>query len=378
MAEEDTGQEKTEQATPKRLEKAREEGQVPRSRELNTAAILLAGTAGILLFGAAAGQSMQAIMRDSFSLSRAEIFDTSYMGLHLGAAAVESITSLTPFTLLVIVAALLSPVALGGWLMSAKALQPKLNRLSPIQGLKRMFSKKALMEMFKALAKFLVVGSIAVLILFNMQQDLLTIGNESVRPAISHSVWVIAWSALAMGASMLIIVMVDVPFQIMDHAKKLKMTVQQVKDELKDTEGKPEVKSRIRQLQRDFARSRMMGAVPDADVVITNPTHYAVALKYDVEKSAAPIVVAKGADLVAFRIREVAEANEVTVLSAPPLARSIYHTTELEQQIPAGLYVAVAQVLAYVFQLNSYRKGMAARPAPLDDLEIPEELQYRN
>ncbi len=376
MAEEDPGQEKTEQATPRRLDKAREDGQVPRSRELNTMAILVAGTAGMLLFGASLAQSLRQIMANSFSLTRQDIFDPNLLVLNLGLASSEALSALTPFFLLVLAAALLAPAALGGWLLSVKAMQPKLSRLSPLEGLKRMFSKKALIELIKALGKFLVVGSIAVLILLTMRQDLLAIGNEGLGPAISHSVWVIAWSALAMAVSMIFIVLVDVPFQIWDHAQKLKMTMQQVKDELKDTEGKPEVKSRIRQLQRDFARSRMMGAVPEADVVITNPTHYSVALKYDLEKSAAPVVVAKGADLIALRIREVAEANNVEVLSAPPLARAIYHTTELEQQIPAGLYMAVAQVLAYVFQINNYRKGRGQQPTPLSELEIPENLQY--
>lgn len=374
MAEEDTGQEKTEEATPRRLERAREEGQVPRSRELNTAAILLAGSASMLIFGQLVGTRLLGVAQASFRFERDALFDPNAMAALMNAAAGQAMGAMVPVFLLLLLAALLAPSALGGWLLSAKALVPKLARLDPVAGLKRMFSLRALVELLKAIAKVLVVGSLALVILYVVHWDLLSLGGEPLGPAVRHALSVIAWSALALSASTLLIAAVDVPFQLADHARKLRMTTQQVRDELRETEGKPEVKSRIRQLQRQLARSRMMSAVPKADVVITNPTHYAVALRYDIERAGAPVLVAKGTDLVALKIREIAEANAVPVVRSPRLARAIFHTTELETEIPAGLYMAVAQVLAYVFHLRNYRKGGGAVPTLSEDLPIPDGL----
>lgn len=374
MAEEDTGQERTEQATPRRLERAREEGQVPRSRELNTAAILLAGSAALLIFGQWLGTRILGIGRTSFALNREEIFDTGYMAIHLGNALERALGMITPIFLLLAVAALLAPSALGGWLFSAKALVPKLERLSPLKGLARMFSLRSLVELLKAVAKVLLVGSIAVLLLWLLRADLSSMAVQPLEPALRHSLRVLGWSALALSASTLLIAAVDVPFQIFDHAKKLRMSTQQIRDEMKETEGKPEIKSRIRQLQRQLARSRMMSAVPKADVVITNPSHYAVALRYDLERGGAPTLLAKGSDLVAFKIREVAEANAVPVVRSPKLARAIFFTTEIDAEIPGGLYLAVAQVLAYVYHLRNFRRGRGAPPTLPDELEIPEGM----
>ena len=374
MAEEDTGQERTEQATPRRLERAREEGQVPRSRELNTAAILLAGSASLLMFGQWLGTRILDIGRASFALDRQEMFDTGYMAIHLGNAVHGALGMIAPIFLLLAVAALLAPSALGGWLFSAKALMPKLERLSPFKGLARMFSLRSLVELLKAIAKVLLVGSIAVLLLWVLRGDLQSMARQPLEPALVHSLQVIGWSALALSASTLLIAAVDVPFQIFDHAKKLRMSTQQVRDEMKETEGKPEIKSRVRQLQRQLARSRMMSAVPKADVVITNPSHYAVALRYDLERGGAPTLLAKGTDLVAFRIREVAEANAVAVVRSPKLARAIFFTTEIDAEIPGGLYLAVAQVLAYVYHLRNFRRGRGAPPTLPGELEIPEGM----
>ncbi|MBP8925680.1 MAG: flagellar type III secretion system protein FlhB [Pseudomonadales bacterium] len=374
MADEDTGQEKTEQATPRRLERAREEGQVPRSRELNTAAILLAGSASLLIFGQWLGTRILAIGRASFALDRQEMFDTGYMAIHLGKAVQGALGMITPIFLLLAVAALLAPSALGGWLFSAKALMPKLERLSPLKGLARMFSVRSLVELLKAVAKVLLVGSIAVLLLWLLRSDLQSMARQPLEPALVHSLWVIGWSALALSASTLLIAAVDVPFQIFDHAKKLRMSTQQIREEMKETEGKPEIKSRIRQLQRQLARSRMMSAVPKADVVITNPSHYAVALRYDLERGGAPTLLAKGSDLVAFRIREVAEANSVAIVRSPKLARAIFFTTEIDAEIPGALYLAVAQVLAYVYHLRNFRRGRGAPPTLPEELEVPEGM----
>ncbi|MBV0934015.1 flagellar biosynthesis protein FlhB [Marinobacterium weihaiense] len=376
MAEE-TGQEKTEEPTAKRLKEARDKGDIPRSRELSATALLLAAAASALLFGSEVAGTMMNIMVESFSLDRRDAFDPARMFSHLGEALFEGFFSLWGFYLLTLLAALLSPIALGGWNFSGQAIQPKGSRLNPLSGIKRMFSLKALIELAKALAKFLLVGSFAIMVLWLDRPDLVALAREAVEPAIAHSLQILGWSFLVMSLSLIIISLIDVPFQLYDYNKKLKMTLQEVKDEMKNTEGKPEVKGRIRQLQREIAQRKMMSDVPEADVVITNPTHYAVALKYDQGGSGAPRVVAKGADFVALKIREVAEANDVPLLSAPPLARALYHATEIGDEIPAGLYQSVAQVLAYVFQLKRYRQRLDEAPAPLrdDDLDIPDEFR---
>ncbi|MBA4501049.1 flagellar biosynthesis protein FlhB [Marinobacterium marinum] len=376
MAEE-TGQEKSEEPTEKRLREAREKGDIPRSRELSATVLLLAAAASALLFGGQVAGSMINIMVESFSLDRQDIFDPARMFTHLGEALFEGFLSLWGFYLLTLLAALLSPIALGGWNFSGQALLPKGSRINPLSGLKRMFSLKALIELLKGLAKFLLVGAFAVMVLWLDRPDLVALAKEAVEPAIAHALQILGWSFLVMSLSLIIISLIDVPFQLYDYNKKLKMTLQEVKDEMKNTEGKPEVKGRIRQLQREIAQRKMMTEVPEADVVITNPTHYAVALKYDQQGGGAPRVVAKGADFVALKIREVAEDHDVPLLSAPPLARALFHAAEIGDEIPAGLYQSVAQVLAYVFQLKRHKQHLEDAPEPLrdGDLEIPEEYR---
>lgn len=376
MAEE-TGQEKTEEPTAKRLKEARDKGDIPRSRELSATALLLAAAASALLFGGQVASTMMGIMAGNFTLDRRDMFDTASMFNHLGEAVYQGFFSLWGFYLLTLLAALLSPIALGGWNFSGQAVQPKGSRINPLSGIKRMFALKALIELFKALAKFLLVGSFAIMVLWLDKPDLVALAREAVEPAIAHSLQILGWSFLVMSLSLILISLIDVPFQLYDYNKKMKMTMQEVKDEMKNTEGKPEVKGRIRQLQREIAQRKMMSDVPEADVVITNPTHYAVALKYDQQGGGAPKVVAKGADFVALKIREIAEANDVPLLSAPPLARALYYAAEIGDEIPAGLYQSVAQVLAYVFQLKRYRQRLEEAPAPLrdEDLEIPDEFR---
>ena len=247
--------------------------------------------------------------------------------------------------------------------------------MNPLAGLKRMFSLKALVELLKALAKFLVVLGTSLLVLHLRTDDFLSIGQEPLEQAIVHCAWALASALLILSSSLILIALVDVPFQLWDNKQKLMMTKQEVRDEFKDSEGKPEVKGKIRQLQREMAERRMMEKVPQADVVITNPTHFAVALKYDPLNGGAPIMLAKGADFIAQKIREVANENNIVVLESPPLARAVYYSTELDQEIPSGLYLAVAQVLAYVFQLRQYRAGQGKRPGPMPEPPIPDDLK---
>jgi flagellar biosynthetic protein FlhB len=375
MAEEnDNSQEKTEEATPRRLEKAKEDGQTARSKELATMAVLLAGAGGLLMFGAAMGSSLTSIMRDNFVIERAAIFDTREMANQLLAASEAATWAVAPLLILMLVAAIAGSIGIGGLLVSGKAIAPKLNRMDPIKGLGRMFSMRSLIELVKAILKVGLVLVVAILILDLRTDDLLSISEEPVRSAIEHVVWTLAWSFLILACATIIIAVIDVPFQIFDHQKKLRMTKQEVKDEYKDTEGKPEVKGRIRQLQREMAQRRMMQEVPGADVVITNPTHYAVALKYDQRKMAAPVVVAKGSDETAFKIMEIAREHKVEIMRTPPLTRAVYHNTKVGDEIPDGLYMAIAQVLAYVFQLRQFRKGRGDKPH-VPDLPIPSDLR---
>lgn len=376
MAEEESSQEKTEEATPRRLEKAKEDGQVPRSRELTTTAVLLVGTVALYMFGQLMIESLSSVMRFNFSLDRRIIFDPYLMISHLGHSFYDAFWSLIPFFVAVVIAAILGPIALGGWMFSAKSIAPKLNRIDPLAGLKRMFSIKSLVELAKAIGKVLVVIIVAFILLSNMKTELMGLSKQSLATGMADSLTLSAWAAIVLAAATILIALIDVPFQIWDHAKKLKMSRQEIKDEMKDTEGKPEVKGRIRQLQREMANSRMMAAVPEADVVITNPTHFSVALKYDPDTMETPILLAKGVDFAAMKIREIAREHKIELVESPLLARSIYHTTDIDEPIPSGLYLAVAQVLAYVFQLRNFRKGRGKRPAYPRNFNIPADLRY--
>lgn len=376
MAESESGQDKTEDPTEKKKKDAREKGEIARSKELNTLAIMLAGAGALLVFGGALAQEMMDLMRLNFSLSREVVLDQRSMGTYLLHSGQIALLAIQPVMITLLLAALIGPISLGGWLFSAGTMAPKFSRMNPGAGLKRMFSAKAIAELLKALAKFFVVLFVALLVLSADIDDLLRIAHEPLDRAIIHSLQVVGWSSLWMACGLIIIAAVDVPIQLWESIKKLKMTKQEVRDEHKDQEGRPEVKQRIRQLQREMSQRRMMAAIPDADVVITNPTHYAVALKYDPDKSGAPMLIAKGSDFLALKIREIAAANEILLLESPALARSIYYSTELEQEIPGGLYLAVAQVLAYVYQIRQYRAGKGKRPEPLkDDLPIPSDLR---
>lgn len=372
---EDSGQERTEDPTAKRQKESREKGQVARSKELNTLAVVMVAAVGLLMLGPEMARKLMDLMAYNFTLEREVLYSTDTMGLHLLASIRQGFGALAPLLAMLLVAALVGPVLLGGWLFSAKLLAPKGERLNPLAGLKRMFSIKALVELLKALAKFAVVLAMALVVLRMRQDDLLALGNEALPGAIFHSGWVLGTSLLLLASSLILIAAVDVPFQIWDNKQKTRMTKQEVRDEYKDSEGKPEVKSRVRQLQREMAERRMMGEVPKADVVITNPTHYAVALKYDPVHSGAPVVVAKGADFLAQKIREVASEHDVIVLESPPLARAVFYSTELEQPIPAGLYLAVAQVLAYVYQVRQFQEGKGKRPGPMPEPPIPDDLR---
>ncbi len=376
MADNQDGQEKTEQPTSKRLDDARKKGQTARSRELNTMAITLIGVMALVVMSGQLGGDLKEVMVDGFTLERSEIFNVNSIFIHLGNAVQHAFLGLAPFFLLMIVVAIGSSIALGGFSISAEALTPKLSKLSPIKGLKRTFSAKGLVELLKAMAKFALIGGATMLLLWNTLDDYLLLHDMDLHQAVDHLGRLLGWSIILISATLILVAAIDVPFQLWEHKRQLKMTRQEVRDEMKETDGRPEVKGRIRQLQREMAQRRMMEEVPKADVIVTNPSHYAVALVYHPDSMHAPKLVAKGADIVAFNIRKVGEKAQVPVIESPMLARAIYFHTELNEFIPAGLYLAVAKLLAYVFQLRVYKTDGGDIPEAPSDLPVPQEYQH--
>ncbi|WP_434356293.1 flagellar biosynthesis protein FlhB [Parasalinivibrio latis] len=375
MAEND-GQERTEDATPRRREQAREKGQVPRSRELASVAVLVVGAISLMWLGSGLAESLREIMVRFFSLSRKEIFDFSELGLIVFGALVNLILPLGITLFLLFLAGFIGTAAVGGISFSWEAARPKANKMNPLNGLKRMVGKQSAIELIKSILKVILVGGVAGYLIWGSREDFFQLNSEVFPVNMFHALDLLTNFVLLICCSLLVVVAIDVPFQIWQHNDQLKMTKQEIKDEYKETEGKPEVKGRIRMLQREMAQRRMMANIPQADVVITNPEHYSVALRYDTKIDAAPVVVAKGIDFTALKIREIASQHDITIVAAPPLARAVYYSTELEEQIPHGLFVAVAQVLAYVFQLKQHRKGKGSKPKGLtpDKMPIPTDL----
>lgn len=376
MAEQDSGQERTEAPSGKRLDDAREKGQVPRSQELSTVVVLIASAVAMLFVGESLISNLGEVMTQSFSLTRKLIMDPHMMAQQLILAMKIMAADVGIFLAITLIAALSAPALIGGWNFSTQAIGVKLEKMSPLRGLKRIFGPQGLIELGKALGKFLLVGSIGTLILWNLRDRLLTLGRQEVQSAMTELGYIVLWGFLAICASLILIALIDVPFQKWNHIKQLRMTKQELKDENKESEGSPEVKGRIRRMQIQLSQQRMMQDVPKADVIITNPTHYAVALRYDQTKSGAPVVLAKGTDLIAQQIRMVGDHHEVPIISAPPLTRAVYYSTEIGQEIPSGLYIAVAQILAFVFQLRRYKNKGGNKPnLNTEDLPIPDEFK---
>jgi len=374
MAENQDGQEKSFDPSARRLDEAKRRGQVPRSRELNTVAVTLAGAATIVLLGPGVTNDLRGLVIEHFALSRTDVFDTAAVLRHLGDALTASLLILAPFFAATVAAAVLASVALGGFQVSSEALRFDLGKLSPLRGMQRIFSLHGLVELVKALAKFVFLGGVAALLVWTEFEHFVLLGKMEVEAALAETAGLLGWTTLVVASSAILLALVDVPFQLWDYKRQLKMTQQEVRDELKDTEGRPEVRSRIRQLQREVARRRMMEEVPKADVIVTNPTHFAVALRYDAGHMQAPVLVAKGTELVAANIRKIGQAHAVPVVEAPSLARALYFNVELGDPIPAGLYLAVAKLLAYVFQLKAARQQGESTPS-VPEFPVPDELR---
>ena len=373
MAENENGQDRTEQPTQKRLDEARSSGNVPRSRDLTTAAVVLIAGIGIRVAGAGMAEGFVGLMKSGLTLSRDQMLDENRMLPDLVALAVRALETLAPILGLTLAAALLSPLAIGGWNLSFQTLTPDFNRLNPVAGLQRLFTMRGVTELLKAYAKFVLVGLIAVVFLRAKTPELLGLGSEDLNAAIAHSVRLVGDALLVLSGALVVIAGIDVPLTLSQYMKQLRMSRQEVRQEAKESDGSPEVKGKIRRMQQDAARRRMLQEVPTADVVITNPTHYSVALRYDEARMRAPIVVAKGVDEVAANIRRIAAEHKVPVFEAPPLARVLFRDVGLNEEVPSSLYVAVAQVLTYVFQLRTATRDGAVRPArPVIDPSIEE------
>jgi flagellar biosynthesis protein FlhB len=371
----DSDLEKTESPTPRRLEEARKKGQVTRSRELNTLTSLLGAAIGMLVFGPAIIDALRTLLVGGLSFDYKALTAQHSLGMLLGTASLDMLMALLPLLLLLTVLALLSPVALGGWAFSADLLFPKFERIDPARGLARIFSSHGLVELCKALGKFVLVGAVILFTLSKVVDEISQLAGYDLNFALGEAGSLLLWCFLAFSATLLLVVAVDVPYQIWSQNKQLMMTKQEVKEEAKESEGRPEVKMAIRQKQMEIAQRRMMDDVKKADVVITNPTHYAVALSYDKAGGRAPTVVAKGKDLIAAKIRELAAEHKVTIFSAPPLARALFFSTDLNQEIPEKLFVAVAQVLAYIYQLRNAVLNRTTPPVPPQNLPVPDEFE---
>jgi flagellar biosynthesis protein FlhB len=372
---EDSDQEKTEEPTSKRLEDAKKKGQIARSREFNTFAMLVTSAVLLLMLGRQMGSSLLNIMRTQFQLSREVIFDPASPVIYLKQVIIGGFAAIAPFLAVMVVVAIAAPLALGGWVFSWDAVSPKFGKLDPFKGIARMFSMHSLIELIKAILKLLLIGTVAVVLSKHFYSALVGLGDEPLEQSIGHALDIIGFCLIVLSASLILVVAVDVPYQLYDHSKKLKMTLQEIKDEMKESEGSPEVKARQRRAQMTMAQNRMMTEVPKADVIITNPSHFAVALKYDTNSGGAPRLVAKGVDLIAAHIRSLATGADVPMVASPPLARALYYSTEIDKEIPAGLYLAVAQVLAYVYHLKSAKENHWDAPMPPGNIKVPDEFK---
>jgi flagellar biosynthesis protein FlhB len=365
-AEAETGGERTEEPSQRRLQEARERGQVPRSRELTNFATMIGGSAALVAIGGPLAAHLSQVMRQGLSFDSRSLQDPTLMMGSLGRACTDALGILLPIFGVLIGLVLLSSVLLGGWNFSLQAMAPDFTRLSPLSGIKRLFGMRGASELGKALLKCAVVGGVCAAVVSWTFRDVLALAHMEPRAAIGRAAGLLAWSFVWLCASLALVAIIDVPLQLFQFKHALRMTRQELRDEAKESDGRPETKQRIRQMQQALARRRMMHKVPTADVVIVNPTHFAVALKYDPKKMRAPRLVAKGADLVALNIRRIAEEHRVPVFEAPKLARALYRSTDLNKEIPAGLYVAVAQVLSYIFRVRTLNPTLAARVARPD------------
>lgn len=374
---EDSDAEKTEDASPRKIEKAREEGDVPRSRELATFTVLMTAGACLWAFGGMLVGRLATSLKSGLTLDREQIFNPNILLERILNDIVSVMLACLPIAGAIMLIALISPMLIGGWLFSAKAFMPNFGKLNPIKGIGNMFSKNALVELFKAIIKTIIIGVVAWIVVSGQKEAMLGLAVEPLNESSAHVGDMIGRSFLFITGALGVIALIDGPYQLWHWKDKLKMTRQEMIQESKESDGNPQIKGKIRQMQREMARGRMMQNVPTADVIVTNPTHYAVALKY-ADGKGAPRVVAKGVDDVAAKIREMGAENKVPMLEAPALARALFKHTDIDEEIPEKLYSAVAEVLAYVYQLRAYKKGEGDYPDRPTRLKVPAEMDPLN
>lgn len=369
---------KTEAPTSHRLEKAREDGQVPRSKELTSILILVVGISIIWIGGEAFARRLSMMLSVGLRFDHNIVNDQNLILSQIILLIKNAVYALLPLIMGVVIMAILAPLMLGGLVFSGKSLQFQFSKLNPLSGIKKLFSAQVAAELVKAMMKALLMGSVAGFYLWHKWPDMMRLMTEAPVTAMASAMNIAGMCCLLVVLGIIPMVGFDVFWQIYSHIKKLRMSRQDIRDEFKQQEGDPHVKGRIRQMQRAAARRRMMADVPKADVIVTNPTHYAVALQYDENKMSAPKVVAKGSGLIALRIREIGTENRIPMLEAPPLARALYRHAEIGQQIPGQLYSAVAEVLAWVWQLKRWRLTGGQRPVKPENLPVPEALDFMN
>jgi flagellar biosynthetic protein FlhB len=376
---EDSDAERTEPASEKRLRQAREEGDIPRSREVATFTVLMTAGAGLWMMGGGLVDKLSTVLERGLSLDREQVYNPNALIERIAADVGGVLLACLPLAGAVMLMMLASPLLIGGWNFSAKAFIPNFAKLNPMRGLGNMVSTNALIELLKAVAKTLLVGAVAWFVVMSQKDAVIGLVAEPFGTAAPHLGSLLAKAFLTMVGALGAIAILDGPYQMWHYADKLKMTRQEVIQESKESDGNPQIKGKIRQMQREMAKKRMMANVPTADVVVTNPTHFAVALKYAEGQRGAPRVVAKGTDEVAAKIREIAKEHKVAMLEAPALARALYKHTDIDDEIPEALYSAVAEVLAYVYQLRAYSKGTLDQyPDRPKKLPVPPELDPFN
>ncbi|PCI59444.1 MAG: flagellar biosynthesis protein FlhB [Gammaproteobacteria bacterium] len=376
MAESDSG-ERSEDPTSKKIEDARKDGQIARSKELGTMFVLVGSASAMMIMGSQLVDGLARMMTRLFSLTKQEAFDV-HASFQVAMKAIGTVfSSLLWIFFIIALAAFVGNILLGGMSFSWKAAGVKPSKMSPFAGFKRMFGAQAAVELLKSILKFFVVAIVAYLLLNNLFDEIIGLSLETTPNNFAHAVNLLLWMFMTLTLSLIIIAVIDVPYQLWKHTNELKMTKQEVKDESKNSEGNPEIKGRLRRLQMEVSQRKMMTEVPNSDVVITNPTHYSVAIKYDFKEGGAPMIIAKGVDEMAIHIRKIAKEHNVEIIPSAALARSLYYSSEVNEEIPEELFAAVAQVLAFIFQLSEHKKGRAKTPTPLaKSLPIPDEFKY--
>lgn len=320
------------------------------------------------------GDAMKNVLKQGLSLDHRLAFEPQLLIVHMVKVVEQAMWAFLPLAVIIVAVAIASPILVGGWVMTQKSLVPNFGKLNPMKGLGNLFSKNSVVELVKSIAKTILVASVGYSIVKKDLEPMLGLSSMPLASGISMISDYMVTGFLTIASALVLIAVIDVPYQLYQYAQKHKMTKQELKDESKESEGSPEIKGRIRQQQREMARRRMMSNVPNADVVITNPTHYAVAIRYKEGENGAPVVVAKGVDVIAQKIKEIAAEHQVMTLESPKLARALYAHAELEREIPQTLYSAVAEILAYVFQLRVFKQHGGVRPVMPNNVPVPDAL----